>query len=128
MIKDQLNIFSSKVDYSEFELLKSIKNDSYGLVIEMADEEEQKSLKVSFESPIAYRATDVRFLDKLWSEIDDNISGKVMYTCSNSSFIEYVRESSLQINLELNIRHFVIHNDSYVLDILSVEDPIIKTS
>lgn len=93
------------------------------LKIILRSEESKKEVLIEFERPIAYRSIDSGFLDKIWGWFDEDMLGDFIYEYENSTFVDYIKEMSLGIYDDWEIRHFAIYGGEVAVDVLSVKEP-----
>lgn len=98
-------------------------SDTKELTISLYNNSNGKTIKITFESPVAYRSIDSGFLDKIWGSLSKELEGKVVYEYENSTFVDYIKEMSLGIYDDWEIRHFAIYGGEVAVDVLSVKEP-----
>lgn len=87
---------------------------------------ESKMLRISFNDKLSYRTTYESFYLKLWSNMNEGIFGKTFYIISNSYYIDYFNDQTLDIYKDWKIQHYAIYTISDCIDILSIQQPIIE--
>lgn len=122
MVKDIICKYNLTKDLpKDLNIIKLVDDESLKIVLRSEKGDEEYTLL--FKNPIAFRSIDSSFLDKVWSEMDSNLEGNIIYEYMSSSFIEYIMDMSLGIYQDYKIRHFAIYGGEVAIDVLSVQEP-----
>ena len=113
-IPNDLSVEGIHDDFEGFRiLLKGGSNDS-------------KILRISFDFYLSYRNTDESYLSKIWCSLKDTDGGN-LYTVLNSSYLEYLNETSAGLFPEKwTITHYAIYTTDDCLDVLAYQDPVVE--
>jgi len=110
---------------SNSEVLKII-DDTEGLKILLKELDSKRVFQIFFSDSLAYRNMNESYLLKIWSSIDDNILGNILYKIENSSYIDYFNDMSLGLYSSWEIKHYAIHTGQDCIDVLTTVPPVVE--
>ncbi|MEP3279147.1 MAG: hypothetical protein ABJN26_25375 [Stappiaceae bacterium] len=123
---EKLKRWATGTDIPDSMFLHSLLDDTDGLHLVFVRSDEQKTIKISFDTYLSFRNADEGDRLKFLNEVE-GLEKWPLYIVENSEFLKWFHEQTYNIHQAVDIKHYAFITPDDIVEILARDAPVIES-